>query len=229
MLGRKSPQDVLNGYRKRKPFFPVFIAILAVLLVIIGIVIIVLWITGGGFSFNLFNKEPTPTSTMPPTPVLSPTPSLIPTETPTPTLTVSPTPSGPFEYEILEFDSCWGIAEKFEVDLQTLLAINNFEDGTCLIYPGLKIKVPAPGQTLPTPTPVPPDTASGTRIDYAVQAGDSLKSIADQFNSTIEDIIAINKDKIDDENNIPVGVILVIRVNLVTPTPTFAPTSTLAS
>lgn len=229
MLGRKSPQDVLNGYKKRQRVSPVFIAILAVLLVIIGIVIIVLWITGGGFSLNLFNKEPTPTSTMPPTPVLSPTPSVIPTETPTPTLTVSPTPSGPFEYEVLEFDSCWGISEKFEVDLQTLLAINNFEDGICLIYPGLKIKVPAPGQTLPTPTPIPPDMASGTRIDYTVQAGDSIRSIADQFNSTVEDILAINKDKIDDENNIPVGVILVVRVNLVTPTPTFAPTSTLAS
>ncbi len=229
MLGRQSPKDVLNAYKKRRRFFPVFIAILAVLLVIIGIVIIVLWITGGGFSFNIFKRKPTPTITMPPTPVLSPTPSLIPTETPTPTLTVSPTPSGPFEYEVQEFDSCWGISEKFEVDLQTLLAINNFEDGTCPIIPGQKIKVPAPGQTLPTPTPIPPDTPKGERIDYTVQAGDSLTSIASQFNSTYEDILAINKDKIDDENNLPVGLILVVRVNLVTPTPTFAPTSTLAS
>lgn len=229
MLGRQSPKDVLNAYKKRRRFFPVFIAVLAVLLVIIGIVIIVLWITGGGFSLNLFKKVPTPTSTMPPTPVLSPTPSLIPTETPTPTLTVSPTPSGPFEYEVQEFDSCWGISEKFNVDLQTLLAINNFEDGTCPIYPGQKIKVPAPGQTLPTPTPIPPDMPKGERIDYTVQAGDSLTSIASEFYSTYEDILAINKDKIDDENNLPVGLILVVRVHLVTPTPTFAPTSTLAS
>jgi len=229
MLGRKSPQDVLSAYKKKQRFFPVFIAILAVFLVIIGIVIIVLWITGGGFSFNLFKKGPTPTSTMPPTPVLSPTPSLIPTETPTPTLTVSPTHSGPFEYEVQEFDSCWGIAEKFDVDLQTLLAINNFEDGTCPIYPAQKIKVPAPGQTLPTPTPIPPDTAKGTRINYTVQDGDSIASIASQFNSTVEDILSLNTDKIDDENNIPVGVVLIVRVNLVTPTPTFAPTSTLAS
>ena len=64
---------------------------------------------------------------------------------------------------------------------------------------------------------------------YTVQAGDSIGSIANQFNSTFEDILAINEDKIDDENNIPVGVVFVIRVNLVTPTPTFAPTITLAS
>ena len=144
-------------------------------------------------------------------------------------MTVSPTPSGPFEYEVLEFDSCWSIAEKFEVDLQTLLAINNFKDGTCPIYPGLKIKVPARWQTLPTHISVPPDLATGTRVNYTVQVGDSIASIADQFNSTVEDILAINKDKFDDENNIPMGVVLVIRVNLVTPTPTFSPTSTLSS
>jgi LysM repeat protein len=229
MLGRQSPKDMFEPYKPKRSFPPMIITILAALLVIIGVVIIVLWVSGGGFSLNIFSKEPTPTSTMPPTPVISPTPSLIPTETPTPTLTVSPTPSGPFEYEVLEFDNCYGIAEKFGVDFQTLLAINNFEDGTCPIYPGQKITVPAPGQTLPTPTPLPPDTQSGTRIDYVIQSGDSIRSIASQFNSTIEDILNINKDKIVDENNIPVGMKLVVRVNLVTPTPTFAPTSTLAN
>ena len=72
MLGRQSPQNMMDPYRKRRQFFPVFLAVMAVLLVIIGIVIIVLWITGGGFKFNLFSKEPTPTNTMPPTPVMSP-------------------------------------------------------------------------------------------------------------------------------------------------------------
>ena len=229
MLGRQSPQDVLNSYKKRRNFLPLLMTILAVILVVIGIAIVIMWITGGGFSFKLFSREPTPTSTMPPTPVLSPTPSLIPTETPTPTLTVSPTPTGPFEYTVAEFDTCWGIAEKFEVDFQTLLAINNFENGTCPIIPGQLIKVPAPGQTLPTPTPLPPDTAPGTRIEYTVQSGDTLASIASLLNSTYEDILSLNKDKIDDENNIPVGLILTVRVYIVTPTPTFAPTSTLAS
>lgn len=229
MLGRQSPQDVINSYKKRRNFLPVLITILAILLVVIGIAIIILWITGGGFSFKLFNREPTPTSTMPPTPVLSPTASLIPTETPTPTLTVSPTPAGPFEYEVQEFDTCWGIADQFEVDFQTLLAINNFEDGTCPIIPGQLIKVPAPGQTLPTPTPLPPDTAPGTRIEYTVQSGDTLALIAAKFNSTKEDILTLNQDKIEDENNLFVGTNLTIRVFIVTPTPTFAPTSTLAS
>ena len=181
MLGRQSPQDVINYYKKKRPIFPIVIAILAVALVIIGIAIIVLWLTGGGLSFNPFKKEPTPTSTMPPTPVISPTATFVPTETPTPTLTVSPTPSGPFEYEVKELDNCWDIANKFEVELEALLAINNFENGTCPIYPGQKIKVPAPGTTLPTPTPIPPDMKSGTKINYRVVTGDSLLSIASKF------------------------------------------------
>ena len=227
MLGRQSPQHVINSYKKKKPFFPILIAILAAVLVLIGIAIIVMWLTGGGLSFDLFKKEPTPTSTMPPTPVISPTATFVPTETPTPTLTVSPTASGPFEYEVKEGDNCWTLSETYNVDLEVLLAINNFENGTCPIYPNLKIKIPAPGTTLPTPTPIPPNMKSGTKITYRVQTGDSLLSIASKFNSTVEDIIRQNK--FTDPNNISPGTQINIRVNLVTPTPTFAPTSTLAS
>ena len=227
MLGRQSPQDVMNSYRKRRQIMPTVILLLAILLVVIGVVIIVLWFTGGGFSLNIFNREPTPTSTLPPTPVISPTATLEPTLTLTPTVTISPTPSGPFEYEVLEFDNCWDIAIKFEVDLDALLAINNFEGGSCPIYPGLIIRVPAPGTELPTATPIPADIASGTRIEYTVKTGDSLRAIAERFNTTIEDLTAQNR--FDDPNNITPGTVIVVRVNLVTPTPTFAPTSTRAS
>lgn len=227
MLGRQSPQDVIDSYNKKKPFLPILIAILAIVLVLIGIAIIAMWLTGGGISFNPLKKEPTPTSTMPPTPVISPTATYVPTETPTPTLTISPTPSGPFEYEVKENDNCWDISIKFEVDLETLLAINNFQNGTCPIYPGLKIKIPAPGTTLPTPTAIPPNTKSGTKITYKVQTGDSLQSIASKFNSTVDDITRQNK--FVDPNNITPGIEIIVRWGIVTPTPTFAPTSTLAS
>jgi len=230
MLGRQSPQNVIDSYRKRKPFLPVFLAIMSIVLVVLGVVIIIMGITGGGMKFNLFSKEPTPTSTMPPTPVMSPTATFPPTEQVTPTVTISPTASGPTEYEVQEGDTCYDIAVKFDVDLEAMLALNNFPNGTCPIIPGEKIKVPAPGQTLPTVTPIPPDTEAGTKITYKVQTGDSLAIIAEKFNSTVDDIIAQNKDKFnDDTNNISVGLELIVRVNIVTPTPTFAPTSTLAN
>jgi len=229
MWRKNSPQNVIDNYRKRQQFLPVIMSVLALLLVLIGVVIVILWITGGGFSFNLFGKKATPTQSLPPTPVLSPTPSLVPSESPTPTLTITPTPTGPFEYEVKENETCWGIAEKFDADFQTLLAINSFADGTCPIIPGQKILVPPPGLSLPTPTLIPPDLPSGTRITYIVQPGDSLGSIASKLNTTIDDILKLNEDRFDDINNIPIGAELIVRVNIVTPTPTLAPTSTRSS
>ena len=232
MFGQKFPQNPLDGYKKRQQVLPLVIGIMAVLLVIIGVVIIVMWFTGGGLSSGLFQRRPTATNTQPPTPLMSPTASLAPSLTPTPEPSVTPTPSGPFEYEVKENDNCWSIADKFKVDLFVMLAINNFPNGTCPIIPGQKILVPAPGMSLPTSTPIPSDMPPGTKVNYIVQAGDSLGTIASKFNTTIDDIVNQNKTKLnalDDLNNIPVGLELVIRVNIVTPTPTFAPTSTRAS
>ncbi|HAF62053.1 MAG TPA: hypothetical protein DCK95_06985 [Anaerolineaceae bacterium] len=229
MLNKNQKSNMMGGGNGKKRSLLTVLTILAIILVILGIVMIVLWLSGGGFSGSLFAKKPTPTSTLPPTPVMSVTPSLIPTETLTPEPTITPTPSGPFEYEVEENDSCWSIAEEFDVDFMTLLAINNFENGECPIIPGQKILVPAPGQTLPTPTNIPSDLPLGTQITYTIQTGDTLALIASKFNTTIEDILRLNTDVIEDQDNIPVGIEITIRVNLVTPTPTFAPTSTLAS
>lgn len=229
MLNKNKKPNMMSGGNGKKRSLLIVLTILAIILVVLGIIMIVLWLSGGGSSGSLFAKKPTPTNTLPPTPIMSATPSLIPTETPTLEPTITSTPTGPFEYEVEENDSCWSIAEKFEVDFMTLLAINNFENGECPIIPGQKILVPAPGQTLPTPTDIPSDLPSGTKITYTIQSGDSLASIASKFNTTIDDILNQNKDTIEDQDNIPVGIEITIRVNLVTPTPTFAPTSTLAS
>jgi LysM repeat protein len=227
MWNKSTPQNTINQFKKKQQFLPILITILAALLVVIGIVILVLWLSGGGFSINLFSSKPTATSTSAPTPVLSPTPSLMPTIKPTETLPITATPSGPFEYEVKQDDTCWGLAVKFKADFEALLAINSFKNGTCPIYPGLKILIPAPGTSIPTQTPINPvDMTKGTKINYTVQSGDTLASIASRFNSTLADILSLNKNKFTDANNIPIGITLVIRVNLVTPTPTFAPTST---
>jgi LysM repeat protein len=84
--------------------------------------------------------------------------------------------------------------------------------------------LPAPGMPFPTATPIPANLPRGTKLDYIVQAGDSLGGIADKFNSTIDDIIKENN--ITDPNAIRVGDLLKIPVNMVTPTATRPPTST---
>jgi LysM repeat protein len=221
MSGKSSPQSIIDSYKKRQRMTPFIVWGLAAVLVIAGIILLVVWFTGPNApKLGLFSTA-TPTATA--TPTLTPetptaTASLTPTitETSAPTMTV--TPSGPFEYTVKDGDTCFDLALNYEVDLLVLLAINNFAPNQCPIRPGDIILIPAPGQALPTATPLPSNMPRGTRIDYVIQSGDTLDIIAARFNSTVEDIMSLNK--ITDKNKINVGDTLIVRVNLVTATPT---------
>lgn len=143
------------------------------------------------------------------------------------------TPSGPFEYVVQELDNCTTIAEEFGVDVDVLLALNGL-DSTCYITPGQTIMIPAPGQILPTVTPLPTDIAPGTLIEYTVRAGDNLYDLAALFNSTVDRIFtetnkyrqANDLDVMEDEGDLYVGDVVVIPVNIVTPVPTITSTPT---
>jgi LysM repeat protein len=168
-------------------------------------------------------KTPTPTMTF------TPSPSPLPTDTPTITPTLgatTPTYTGPQQYQVLSGDNCVTIAKSFNVDLEVLLAVNNLDEN-CNIIPGQAITIPAQGQTMPTRTPLPTGLARGFEITVTVQTGDSIKSLADEYDSTTDDIV--KRNKLADANTIYVGQKLSIRINLTTKTPTLAPTSTLAS
>ncbi len=227
MSGKETPQSVIDSYKKRQRTTPFLVWGVAVLLLAVGIIILVVWFTGPNApSIALFaSKTPTPTSTFTPTPVTpTSTFTMTPTITETPLPSQTPTPSGPFEYTVKDGDTCFDLAITYNVDLLVLLAINNFPPNSCPIRPGDKILIPAPGQSLPTPTPLPTNLPRGTKIEYVVQNNDTLDLIASKFNSTVEDIMLQNK--LTDKNKINVGQILIIRVNLVTPTPTRPPTNT---
>lgn len=226
MTEKNSPQSVIDAYKRRQQMMPFLVWGIAAVLVVIGIIMLVVWLVGpNGPQISLFaTKTPTPTNTVTPSPTV---PSATPTETATitltPTETITPTASGPQEYTVLENDNCWEISQKFKVDFEVLLAINNFA-GQCPIKPGDKILIPAPNQTLPTDTPIPADMTRGKKIDYVIKLGDTLDIIAAKFNTTKEAIIKENK--ITDPNQLFAGQTLVIPVNIATPTRTTAPTST---
>lgn len=230
MRGKDSPQNVIDSYHRRQRMTPFLVGGLAVLLVVIGIVILVVWFTGPNRPAIALFASPTPTatSTFTPTPTVpTSTPTMTATETLTPTVTVTETPSGPFEYTVKENDTCWDIAVNFKVDVMVLLALNNFAPNTCPITDGQKILIPSPDQALPTATPLPDNMAAGTRIDYVVQLGDSLGTIAAKFNTTIAAIIAIKDNNLKDEAAVLyAGQTLIVPVNMVTPVPTRAATAT---
>jgi LysM repeat protein len=222
----ESPQSVIESYHKRQQMMPFIIGAVAVLLVMVGIILLVVWLSGQASPLDkLFPTEtPTTTSTFTSTPETpTSTPTNIPTETLTLTITITPSPAGPFLYTVKEGDTCWGLAANFQVDIGILLAINNFTSG-CPIKPGDTIRIPAPGQEMPTDTPIPTGIAKGSKVEYTVRSGDTIAAIASKFNARIEDIMKDNK--ITDANKIQVGQKLIIRVNMVTPTNTLAPTST---
>jgi LysM repeat protein len=229
MLEDKDPQEFIESYRKKQQWMPFVLGGIAVILVVAGIVVLVMSMSGSGGISLFATKTPTPTITYTPTPITpTATLTLTPTVTDTPEPTVTLTPSGPFEYTVLENDSCWDIAIKYEVDINVLLALNNFGSG-CPIKPGDKILIPAPNQKLPTETPLPTNIARGTKIEYVLKSGDSLDMVAAKFNSTIEAILKENKIAEADANKIYAGEKIIVPVNLVTATPTLAPTSTSAA
>jgi LysM repeat protein len=227
VMKRDDPKKLISSYKRRQQMLPFVIWGLALLLVIVGIIILVIWLVKPGeSSFSLFASD-TPTITATNTPTEVPptaTFTITPTVTETPTITVTPTRSGPIEYTVVDGDSCWTISEAFDVDLLVLLAINNFDAGTCPIQPGDKIIIPAPNQELPTATPWPTNLPRGSRLTYVVQFGDTLDIIAEKFLSTVEDIMEINE--LENSNQIFAGQILEVRVNLVTPLPTLPATVT---
>lgn len=209
----------------------------AILLAVAGVVLLIVYLVGGGGGgggISLFkSKTPTPTETPTPTPVTpTSTFTMTATVTETPTITPTATASGPFEYVVQEGDNCTTIAEEYDVDVEVLLFLNNLTS-SCYITVGQTILIPAPGQQMPTRTPVPTDTAPGTKIPYTVSAGDTLSDLAEEFLSDVDRIIEeTNKyreeeglDPLEDENDIKVGDILIIPVFISTPVPTVTSTT----
>ncbi len=230
-----SPSGSLGSFRRRKRANSNMIIIIASVLVLVGLGVLIYWLLLPGKPLNTLIATETPTPTVTNTPTSTNTATPTSTETPTATITFTPTFSAPFTYTVQDGDYIALLVERFSlgddgVALILLLNPYNEETGigidpsTQVIIPGQVILLPNPGMLLPTATLIPPDLPKGTKVDYTVQAGDSLGSIADKFNSTIDDIIAENG--ITNPNELFVGQQLVIPVNMVTPTPTFPPTST---
>lgn len=209
--------------------------IIAGVLVLVGLGVLIYWLLQPGRALNSLIATETPTPTITPSPTNTNTPSPTSTETPTPTITFTPTFSAPFTYTVQDGDYLQLIVEKFNLGdnaIPLIMLLNPFnpETGigidptTQIVIPGQVILLPYPGMPLPTATTIPPDLRPGTLIDYVVQSGDSLAGIANLFNSTVEAISTQNS--ITNPNELFVGQLLKIPVNLVTPTATRPPTST---
>ena len=236
-----SPSSSINLLRnRRKRGGPNTVYIIAGVLVLGGVIMLIVWLSGPSKPLNSLFATATPT----PTQTFTPTNTAVPTETPTITSTATVTPTATLStisrYTIQAGDSLFSIVKKYNLGddgIALLILLNPYggidpktgypigiDPTTQNILPGQEITLPYPGMPLPTSTPIPANLPRGTKLDYTVQSGDTLARIASLFNSTADDIIKENK--LSDPNAIQVGQLLVIPVNLVTPTSTRPPTST---
>jgi len=218
---KKEVQALINRDRDRSRPRPVRIppVVLAAVAGVLGLLlcgsVITFFVAGPG---QTLLRTPTPTSTLTPTPLpATPTPAFTDTPLFTETPTDTPGPPQPTTYIVKEGDTLFSIAQQFNVDLLTLMGFNHIADAA-LLSVGTTLTIPVGTIDLPTATHIPTGLPRGTRIKYVVQPGDTLQTIAAQFNSTAEDIAKTNK--ITDPNSIQVGQVLDVRVNIATPTPT---------
>jgi len=230
MLNRTPPKssDVINSYRKRRLQRGPLLMYGAIALVVLGVILLLVWLTRPNQPLGGLFATDTPTPTLTFTPTNTPVPSETPTITPTGTATVTSTPSEPFDYTIQEGDSLDAIAQRFNLGQDGILLILD-ENPTIIgqnngvIFVGDTIRIPPPGRTRSTSTPI-PNLPRGTLIEYRVLPGDTLAGIAVRFNSLEQDII--DENEIENANALQVGQVLQIPVNLVTPTATLPSTST---
>jgi LysM repeat protein len=226
----KDPNSVIQSYKRRQQTGPFILWGAFVLLVVVGLVLLVVWLAKPNSPIMALFASQTPTATVTASATSTSTPTETPTETPTATITLSPTASKPFDYTVQENDSLFAISQKFNLGdngIALIMYLNPYtptaanpgiDPATQGIFVGQVIKIPNPGMPLPSPTPIPSNIPRGTEVNYSIQPGDTLVSIASKFNSTAEDIQKINN--ITDPNKIRVGQQIKVRVNIVTPTPT---------
>lgn len=109
-----------------------------------------------------------------------------------------------FYYIVQPGDTVYSIAQRFNVPMMSIIRANGLAY-PYLIYPGQKLLVL--GATPPPPSP-PASITPPTEAEYIVKPGDTLFSIAQEFNSSVEAIVSHNK--IENPNLIFPGQKLVI-------------------
>ncbi len=205
--------------RRRARFVPAILAGIAGLILIAIIALIVAVITRGPALGLIQTATATPSlsATVRPTSTQVPVTDT-PAETPTPTETPGPSPTPTqIVYVVEAGDNLFSIAEKYKANVCLIMAINNIPDPSVLAV-GQSLIIPTGDEVLPTATPLPTGLPRGARLQYVVQCGDTLDTIAAKFNSTGADIAKENK--ITDPLSIKIGEVLTVRVNIATPTPT---------
>ncbi len=189
----------------QKPIYTEPGFLLAMLLILAALALIVFWAVSG----KPAAPAPTPTAELtlgsPAIQYATPMQPFEPTETPLPTETPIPTPetrADVIRYTIQDGDTIYSIAEKFNLDPNTILWSNRYQLGEDLTYytTGTELYIlPVDG------------------VYHMWQAGEGLNGVASAYNVSPDDIIDYPLNKLDRARlgdlgnpNIPVGTMLIV-------------------
>lgn len=158
-------------------------------------------------SFKSGNVAPPPPVPTQPIPTAGPSPTPFPSNTPGPTAqpTSSPSPfpsptaveDGRILYMVVAGDTLIGIANRFQMPLDTLLELNNMTASSFIGIGQELLLGYAPG-TVSDSTSTPESVLPGTTVRedgaivYIVQSGDTLTSIAVAYDLTFEELYELN-------------------------------------
>lgn len=181
----------------------------------------------GGFGlYTMLSVEPEPEPTtvvVTPSPTATVEPSSTSTDTPVPTST--PTPVPPQTHKVEEGETVSDIANLYGVTVDDILALNPDLDPE-LIKPEQVILVPAPTpaivNALGSGEAGGPGSASGEFLVHVVSLGETLSSIAEEYQVSVSLIRAANDLAPDDETIRPDQTLIIPQD---TPTPTVTPTA----
>ncbi len=201
----------------KKKFSVLRIAIMVVVAILVLTGSVILGLKLGESDGN--TELPTFTSTSTLTPTITPSPTFLPTSTSTPILPTQ-TPQPPESYTVQEGDTPSGIAEKYGLTTEDLLTFNELDE-TDIIVVGQKLLIPVstptPGPS-PTPRPGEPTATMSLFLLHTVKIGDSLSTIAKQYNIEISVIKSANNIP-EDSDSIQTDQVLTIPLHTPTPEP----------
>ena len=208
-VSHKAEECFMCGYRFDQPRrWRLRVPWADILLVLVIVGLIVFWWRWDD-QRRALALTPSPTATATATPTITPTATLTPTATPT--ATPAPTAT-PIVHTVRQGDTYLGIANLYGISLDALLAANNLTTDD-ILRPGQTLNIPAEEADAPLPTPEP---LTGL-INYPVEPGDTVESIAIRFN--IDPSVILEKNDIPDPTKLQVGEVLIIPLGDVTPEP----------
>jgi LysM repeat protein/predicted nucleic acid-binding Zn ribbon protein len=180
--------------------------------------------------WSRWSNQPQPAASVPratPNPTITPTPMPAATPTPIPSATPSPVPSPtPIIHVVQSGETIIYIASYYGTTAESIMKANGLDETLArMLRPGQELLIPSTG---PVGGPVPGAAALPPQVIHEVASGETLSSIADDYDTNVEAIMAANN--LDSPDLIYVGQELVVPLMpptaTSTPTPTPTPTTT---